>query len=56
MRLTVKICAFTLIVLVIVESWACPAAQAAEGARSNYTPGTYGSLTVAMQPQPGAFG
>ncbi len=55
MRLTLTICAFTLIVLVIVESWACPAAQAAEGASSNYTPGTYGNLAVAVQPQPGSF-
>jgi hypothetical protein len=54
-HLTFKICAFTLIVLVIVGSWACPAAQAAEGASSNYTPGTYGNLAVAMQPQPGSF-
>ena len=51
-----QICAFILVALVIVESWACPAAQAAEGASSNYTPGTYGNLGVAMQPKPGSFG
>ena len=56
MRPTFRICAFTLIVLVIVESWTCPAAQAAEGASSNYTPGTYGNLAVALQPKPGSFG
>ena len=55
MRLTLKICAFTLVALVIVASWSCPAAQAAEGASSNYTPGTYGDLAVALQPKPGSF-
>jgi hypothetical protein len=54
-RLSFTNCAFTLIIRVIVESWACPAAQAAEGASSNYTPGTYGNLAVAMQPPPGSF-
>ena len=56
MRPAITICAFMLVVLVIVESWACPTAEAAEGASSNYTPGTYGNLAVAMQPQPGSFG
>jgi len=55
MRPQLMICAYTLILLVIVKSWVCPAAQAAEGASSNYTPGTYGNLAVAMQPQPGSF-
>ena len=48
--------ALTLVALVIVESCACPPAQAAEGASSNYTPGTYGNLGVALQPKPGSFG
>jgi hypothetical protein len=55
MRPTFRICALTLVTLVIVESWACPASQAAEGASSNYTPGTYGNLAVGMQPPPGSF-
>src|SRR5678816_4500373 len=53
---TFKICVFTLVALVIIESWASPASQAAEGASSNYTPGTYGNLGVALQPKPGSFG
>ena len=56
MRLTLKMCALAVIALVFVESWACPSAQAAEGASSNYTPGTYGNLGVALQPKPGSFG
>ena len=55
-RRSVKVCPLTLIVLVIVKSWACPAAQAAEGASSNYTPGTYGNLAVAVQPAPALLG
>ena len=55
MHSSLRICAFTLVALVIIESWAFPAAQAAEGASSNYTPGTYGNLAVAMQPKPGSF-
>jgi len=49
------ICAFTLVAFVIVELWTYPTAEAAEGASSNYTPGTYGNLAVAVQPQPGSF-
>lgn len=55
MRRTFTICAFIFVGLVIVESWLGPAALAAEGASSNYTPGTYGDLAVAMQPKPGSF-
>jgi hypothetical protein len=56
MRPTFRICALALGALVIVEPWACQTARAAEGASSNYTPGTYGNLAVALQPKPGSFG
>lgn len=55
MRLTLKMCALAVIALVVVESWGNPSSQAAEGASSNYTPGTYGNLGVALQPKAGIF-
>lgn len=55
MRSTFTTCACMLIILMLIDSWACPAAHAAEGASSNYTPGTYGDIGVALQPKPGSF-
>ena len=55
MRPPLTIGLLMLVILAIIRSWACPVAQAAEGASSNYAPGTYGNLAVAMQPPPGSF-
>jgi len=52
---TFLVWAFMLAIQAVVVLMACPAAQAAEGASSNYVPGTYGNLAVAAQPKPGSF-
>jgi hypothetical protein len=44
-----------LVFKVMLGLWAPQSAQAAEGASSNYMPGTYGNLLVATQPKPGSF-
>lgn len=52
---TVKHTAFLLIVSIACTLAAPQTPHAAEGASSNYYPGTYGDLLVALQPKPGRF-
>ena len=55
MRPYLTIWTFMLAIYMIFGFSAPQTAQAAEGAGSNYYPGTYGDIAVAMQPPPGSF-
>jgi hypothetical protein len=53
MRAALKQIIFAITLITLIVSFAVPTAFAAEGASSNYFPGTYGDFAVAAAPDPG---
>ena len=53
MRAALKQIIFAVTLITLIVSFAVPTSFAAEGASSNYFPGTYGDFAVAVAPNPG---